>query len=184
MQTPRFQLLQGWQEATALSRAEVADADLCAALTHTGSLTRFLEGRYGHPVDVTVRQQVTAPLAKAPLSALWDKTLALQAHTLLIRDAWVNHAGPMLVYAHSQIDWDHLDQAERVAIRNGQIPLGGLYLANGAQVNRAHLQISRVTVAGLERVGEAPLWCRRSLFTVDGRPNARILELFVPVDHG
>ncbi|MEG3638190.1 chorismate--pyruvate lyase family protein [Magnetococcus sp. PR-3] len=181
MQTPRFQLMQAWQDASAFSQQEVVDEDLYAALTHTGSLTRFLEERYHRPVDVTVRQQVATPTVQAPLQSLWDTPLQLQAETLLVRDAWVNHAGPMLVYAHSQIGWDHLEKGDRDTIRNGQIPLGGLYLANGAVVNRAHLQISQVQVEGLERIGQAPLWCRRSLFTVNGRPNARILELFAPV---
>nr|CRH07834.1 putative chorismate--pyruvate lyase UbiC [Candidatus Magnetococcus massalia] len=178
MQTPHFELVNGWKPAQNLRPEEVEETTLYETLIHTGSLTHYLQQLTASPTEVNLRQQSAMPSDEAPLQPLWPTALNLSAQTLLVRDAWLSSRGEIRVYAHSQIDWDHLDDEMRTRIRDGQVPLGGLFLAMGGKVYRDQLEVAQTHVSGLERVDQGALWCRRSLFTVDGKHIARILELF------
>ncbi|MBF0142325.1 MAG: chorismate lyase [Magnetococcales bacterium] len=154
-----------------------------AVLTCSGSLTRHLEESWGRPVGVRLAGQrvVAALMGEGPH---WG-----EGHRppgpgpVLLRDAWLDDGLQERVFAHSQMAVAALPEPIRAAIQQGERPLGTLFTEQELSVQRALLELARARVpylAGFLGVDEGRLfWCRRSLFAVDGKPQARILEIFL-----
>lgn len=153
------------------------------ALACPGSLTRHLEQLWKQPVGVRLEGQ-SAMSGWLEDASLWNGDYQLPVRGLILhRDAWITCGGRDRVFAHSQLAVGDLSQEMRRSIDTGDRPLGAIFLEQELSVVREQLELARVQVPEVARRQGVPdqttFWCRRSLLSVSGVLQARIMELFL-----
>ncbi|MBF0285343.1 MAG: chorismate lyase [Magnetococcales bacterium] len=153
------------------------------ALAWEGSLTRYLEAQWGHPVRVRLEEQESVA-TWPPGAALWGEGTPPPARgAVLLRTAWLHVEGEAMVFAHSQVSLAGLEEEVRQALVEGERPLGRLLSGGEGTLVRPRLELALAKAPFLAdltgRARESLFWCRRSLLSVDGTANARILEIFL-----
>ena len=148
-------------------------------LLDRGSLTARLLAASGGDFRVEVlRQQVgRAQLAESRLLGLPPGRRAI------IREVLLHGRDTPWVYARSILPMSTLTGRQRRLKRLDNRPLGALLFADPG-MRRGTLQVGRVAAASLPLAGSVsedpePLWGRRSVFLLDGKP-LLVSEIFLP----
>ena len=177
-------LLQGWLPPERFFETYDGDVSIRMALACTGSLTRYLEEQTGHMVQLKIESQELLSTWEGN-ARLWNKCHALPENGMMLsRNAWLLLAGQERIFAHSQVVISALPLEVKLAIEQGEEPLGSLFLEREGSVERVDLELAGAHVPDLAvRLGhkaDLVFWCRRSLFCVNHQTRARILEIFLP----
>lgn len=180
-------LLKGWLPPDAFFKQFGAPPSprLRAALCCTDSLTRYMEKETRQTVRVRLESQ-TPVSGGQEHSVLWDRQQQLPPESIILsRRVWLLLEDRAWLYAHSQVAIDQLSTAARVAIEQGEEPLGTLFIEHEGRVARTDLELAEAYIPDLAaQLGHARdhcYWCRRSLFRVNHEIRARIFEIFLPV---
>ncbi|MBF0213974.1 MAG: chorismate lyase [Magnetococcales bacterium] len=155
-------------------------------LSSTDSLTRRLERLTGLSSRVRLADQspCSALRDREEGGRLWSPEYRIPDSGIdLDRKVWLTFGERDLLFAHSQLALSGMAPAVRQAIERGEEPLGSLFLARDAQVNRLHLMLAVCHAPALAQAARLPeahrFIVRRSLFLVAGESCGRILELFL-----
>ncbi|HIJ85217.1 MAG: chorismate lyase [Magnetococcales bacterium] len=189
--TPSFfsgiQFIDPWSEPDQLLAAwgENLSPSLRELLTWRGSLTQRLEDIIGERVELQLinhENQSSWPQN----TPFWTQPDANELGVdILIRDAWLVLDGNRYVFAHSEIVLNDLPVSDRQAIMAGDQALGYFFMEKNGRLKREWLQLRRIFTQNssnfLKFGGTAPCWCRRSMFHVNERLRARIVEIFPSV---
>jgi len=146
--------------------------DMSAVLTITGSLTRFLERRYGIRLDVRLHDQFVdrANPAEAALLACAAGAPALRRHVSLL------HRHSVMFDAESVLPLEGLPADLMEDLQEGRKPLGNLLLDRGLSLDRSDLSVSRIVGEGLY----GGRWARRSVLRSESDMRALVVEVFHP----
>lgn len=158
---------RGWRiPNTGISR------DAAAVLTVTGSLTRFLEQRFGMRLDVRVHDQFVDS-ASAEEAALLGCPVAAPA---LRRRVALMHRGSVMFDAESVLPLEGLPADLMQSLQEGKRPLGNLLLDRGLSLARSDLSIARIEHSDRYQ----GCWARRSVLRSPSGTKALVVEVFHP----
>ncbi|MBF0183849.1 MAG: chorismate lyase [Magnetococcales bacterium] len=185
---PHFvmQPLHGWlvPEEYFAAFGKPVRKQLCAALSCRDSLTRYLEQSGQKPVRIRVQKQAYHTIDDSD-NFMWaaQQTLPIGT-TILSRSAWLLQQEREQLFAYSEVVMAQLTEAARNALELGDEPLGSLFLERDGLVQRSDVQIAECRIdhpaLPFTTEGQQTYWCRRSLFQVNQKIRARILEIFLP----
>ncbi|MBF0613622.1 MAG: chorismate lyase [Magnetococcales bacterium] len=152
-------------------------------LASTDSLTRRLEDLTGVASRVRLEHQSCGTL-EADDGEVWGPEYRLPApQPLLVRHAWLTLGVNDWVFAHSELALSSFSVEIRRAVEQGAEPLGTLFLARDASVERLHVCLAACHAPELARragfQSDHVFVARRSLFLVTGQVCGRIVELFL-----
>lgn len=169
-----------WRRACPGSSASaVAPGELQSWLQEAGSLTLRLRRLCGDSFRLVVLDQA------------WQKPFAEEARLLrlrpgqraLVREVSLQDTDRPLVVARSIIPLHTLHGADRRLARLGNRPLGHLLFAD-PRLQRLDLHVTRVEpaqrLAGAFDSGSAPIWGRRSLYSLGRDHTLLVAEFFLP----
>jgi len=165
LNTQHWQSVRHWQALEA-----GMDRDAAAVLTVAGSLTRFLERRFGIRLDVRMHDQFV------------DHVRAEEAEMLvcdvgapaLRRQVSLMSRGSVLFDAESVLPLQDLPADLMRELQEGKRPLGNLLLDRGLSLSRSDLSIAKLDVEGLCQ----GRWARRSVLRSPSGTRALVVEVF------
>lgn len=164
---------QNWVAARAW-RAEDAGAsrDMATVLTTVGSLTRFLERKYGMRLSVRLHDQFV-DRARSEEAALLDCAAGEPA---LRRQVSLLHRNSVMFDAESVLPLSDLPADLMNDLQEGKRPLGNLLLDRGLSLSRSDLSIAQFDGDGIH----AGRWARRSVLRSASGTRALVVEVFHP----
>ncbi len=162
---------QNWQPVRRWKPAEAGfDRDAAAVLTVAGSLTRFLERRYGIRLEVRLHDQFVDHVRPDEAGMLecgaGDPALRRQV-SLMSR-------GSVLFDAESVLPLEDLPADLMRELQEGRRPLGNLLLDRGLSLSRSDLSVAQLDVEGRHQ----GCWARRSVLRSPSGTRALVVEVF------
>lgn len=138
----------------------------------TGSLTRFLERRFGLRLSLCLHEQFV------------DRCQPEEARLLdcdagspcLRRQVSLLHRGKVMFDAESVLPLDELPAELMQALQEGEEPLGDLLFDRGLSLNRSDLSLARIEI----KADEEARWARRSVLRSPSGTRALVVECFQP----
>ncbi|MBF0447702.1 MAG: chorismate lyase [Magnetococcales bacterium] len=180
-----FQFLTPWQNSDQPFNSQPAQLSnhLRSALVCSTSLTRHLETRLKQTIEVEIIEQVNLQ-SWEDNPQLWGEQQDLpDPESVTYRNAWLIAGNQKLLFAHSQLVTSGLHESILKQVKEGNLPLGSLFLQHEKTIERKQLELAQARIPALAtRLGEEverTFWCRRSIFLVNNLPFARILEVFL-----
>lgn len=164
---------QHWIPVRQWSASEAGvDRDTAAVLTIAGSLTRFLERRFGIRLDVRLHDQFVdhATAAEAEMLECAPGSTALRRQVSLM------HRGSVLFDAESVLPLQDLPADLMRELQEGRRPLGNLLLDRGLSLSRSDLSVARIESDGRYH----DCWARRSVLRSPAGTRALVVEVFHP----
>jgi len=146
------------------------DRDAAAVLTIAGSVTRFLERRYGIRLEVRLHDQFVdhATPGEAEMLACQSGAPALRRQVSLMS------RGSVLFDAESVLPLEDLPADLMRELQEGKRPLGNLLLDRGLSLSRSDLSVARLDVEGRYQ----GCWARRSVLRSPSGTKALVVEVF------
>jgi len=165
LKTQTWQPVRNWQAAEAGVGREIA-----AVLTIAGSLTRFMERRYGIRLDVRVHDQFVdhAHEDEAEMLDCANGSPALRRQVSLMS------RGSVLFDAESVLPLEDLPTDLMNELQEGKRPLGNLLLDRGLSLSRSDLSVTQLDVEGVHH----GRWARRSVLRSPSGTRALVVEVF------
>jgi len=165
LNTQPWQPVRHWKAAGA-----GLDRDAAAVLTVAGSLTRFLERRYGIRLDVRMHDQFVDHVRTEESEMLE----CLAGAPALRRQVSLMSRGSVLFDAESVLPLQDLPADLMRELQEGKRPLGNLLLDRGLSLSRSDLSIALLDVEGVYQ----GRWARRSVLRSPSGTRALVVEVF------
>ncbi len=161
----KWTLVRTWQ-----ARKAGVSPGVAAVLTITGSLTRYLERRYGMPLTLRLHEQFVDACGSEEASLLGCKP----GDPCLRRRVSLLHRQSLMFDAESVLPLDGLPAELVRLLEEGRQPLGNLLIDRGLSLSRSDLSVAEVCMAA----GEEKRWARRSVLRSPSGTRALVVECF------
>ncbi len=146
------------------------DRDAAAVLTIAGSLTRFLERRYGIRLEVRVHDQFVDH-ASPDEAEMLDCDIGA---SVLRRQVSLMSRSSVLFDAESVLPLADLPADLMRELQEGKRPLGNLLLDRGLSLSRSDLSVALLDIEGRHQ----ECWARRSVLRSPSGTRALVVEVF------
>lgn len=170
-----------WRTATQINPA-LLSSGIRDVLLNSGSLTGYLESRYGREFNLELKGQSWQRPLLDEIKALHMQ----EGRYAFVREIYLKHGAERLVYARSIIPAQTFSGAERRLAYWGKRSLGD-YLFTQRRAQRGNIEIARIAPADAlyqlvdhDNPGRdaCELWGRRSLFYIKSKP-LLVVEIFL-----
>jgi chorismate-pyruvate lyase len=141
-------------------------------LTIAGSLTRFLERRFGMRLEVRVQDQFIDTV-RSEEAGILDSEVGSPA---LRRQVSLMHRGSVIFDAESVLPLEDLPADLMQQLQEGKRPLGNLLLDRGLSLARSDLSVVQLNVES----AYDGRWARRSVLRSESGTRALVVEVFHP----